>query len=179
MKKLVFWAAVCGLMFGSALFAEPGEEPKEGGDAEPVSFELFGYPYFVRNTVDPPEGESSLAVRIGSLKRFNEIFGVGMVMGPRPEMVDDGYFETHEIASFIEWGAVPWEYAVRSAVKKEKELIVKVSKSGEPIPSALFASPLILGFDRETLAGIEKISFVFMPKDASADETGEVFSTGR
>ena len=170
--------AVLGLAFGFAVFSAFGGEPIPGEGAGPVPFERFDYPYFVKNTVFPPEGESALALICGSAESFSETFGIGMVMGKRPKLIEDGYFETHEVAALIQWGPVPWEYTVRSAVRTGNELVFKVTRTGTPSSSATFASRLILGLGRETLEGVETITFDFIPEYALPAESGETVSVG-
>lgn len=178
MKFFLFSMAVIAGIFGMAAFSAGTEEP--GNDACAVSFEVFGYPYFVRNTVVPPEGASSLALAIDSLDVFDETFGVGMVMGTKPKFLEKEYFKTHEAAVLILWGDTPWEFTVRSAVKRDRRLVVKAEKSGTPSKTAFFASPLILGFEREQIAGVEQIVFEFVKADGS-DDAGpdESYSTDR
>ena len=169
MKFFLFSMAVIAGIFGMAAFSAGTEEP--GNDACAVSFEVFGYPYFVRNT---------LALAIDSLDVFGETFGVGMVMGTKPKFLEKEYFKTHEAAVLILWGDTPWEFTVRSAVKRDRRLVVKAEKSGTPCKTAVFASPLILGFEREQIAGVEQIVFEFVKADGS-DDAGpdESYSTDR
>ncbi len=77
MRFICYAAAVFGLIFGFAALPLFGEEPGAGSGAEAVPFEVFGYPYFVKNTVSPPEGESALALVLGSPESFSGTFGVG------------------------------------------------------------------------------------------------------
>ena len=179
MRFICYAAAVFGLIFGFAALPLFGEEPGAGSGAEAVPFEVFGYPYFVKNTVSPPEGESALALEIGTPDRFGETFGIGMVMGKRPKLIEADYFETHEVIAFVQWGPTPWEYTVRSAVRTGNELVFKVTRTGTPSPSATFAPRLILGVGRESLEGVEKVTFDFIPEDAPPTELGETFSVGR
>ena len=179
MRFICYAAAVFGLIFGFAALPLFGEEPGAGSGADAVPFEVFGYPYFVKNTVSPPEGESALALILGSPESFSDTFGIGMVMGKRPKLIGADYFKTHEVIAFVEWGPTPWEYTVRSAVRTGNEAVFKVSRTGTPSSSATFAPRLILGIDRESLEGIEKVTFDFVSEDAPPTELGETFSVGR
>ncbi len=177
--RLVLLSVTAGVCFFAAAFFRLSADSPNGADSEAVSCEVFAYPYFVKNTVSPPEGEEALVLRIDSLENFNEIFGVGMVMGKRPKLVDEDYFKTHEIGVLIFWGDTPWEYAVSSAERSESELIVKVVKTGTPNPSARFASPLILGVGRDELADIETIRFVVTEGDDAEKGEASVFAVER
>ena len=179
MRFIFSAAAVFGLIFGLAALPLFGEEPGAGSGAETVPFEVFGYPYFVKNTVSPPEGESALLLEIGTFDRFGETFGIGMVMGKRPKLIDEGYFKTHEVIAFVQWGPTPWEYTVRSAVRTGNELVFKVTRTGTPSPSATFAPRLILGVGRESLEGIEKISVAVAEEDGADAGTESVFTVVR
>ena len=182
MRSICSAAAVFGLIFGFAalpLFGEEPGGPAAGSGAEAVPFEVFGYPYFVKNTVSPPEGESALALVLDSPESFSGTFGIGMVMGKRPKLIGADYFKTHEVVAFVEWGPTPWEYKVRSAVRTGTELVFKVTRTGTPSPSATFAPRLILGVDRESLEGTEKITFRLVPENAPEDESGETVSVSR
>ena len=141
-----------------------------------VSFEQFGYPYFVKNTLSPPAGLRTLILVFDQYEKFDEVFGVGWVMGTDPHTIKADYFKDYRVVSFIEWGNVPWKYTIRRITKEGNRLIVKVSKTGVPSETAQFTPCVILGIPRAELNGTEKILFDFIPEDAPVTEAGEVIS---
>ena len=175
-----FWYfAAAGLALLGGAFSCGGLSAEEGesgpGAEREAAYDRYEYPYFVKNTVSPPEGESVLALSIGSKEEFDEVFGIGMVMGKAPRLIERDYFKTHTIFAFIEWGNTPWEYTVRKGGKTGRTLVFKVSRSGEASRSATFAPRLILGVDRNELDGVNEVIFDFIPADSPVTETGEQF----
>ncbi|MBQ3388844.1 MAG: hypothetical protein IJG60_06505 [Thermoguttaceae bacterium] len=178
MMRFWYFAAAGLALLGGAFFSGglSAEDGKSGQDAErEVAYDRYEYPYFVKNTVSPPEGESVLALPIGSKEDFDEIFGIGMVMGKAPRLIEKDYFKTHAVFAFIEWGNTPWEYTVRAGFRTGRALVFKVSRSGEASRSATFAPRLILGVDRSELDGVNEVIFDFIPAEAPVTETGEQF----
>ena len=177
--RIVFLSITAAVCFLAVTVFRLSADSSNGADSAAVSYEVFACPYFVKNTVSPPEGKDNLVLRIDSREKFNQTFGIGMVMGRRPKMIDEDYFKTHEIGVLIIWGDTPWEYTVSSAERSENNLVVRVVKAGTPNPAARFASPLILGVGRDELAGVETIRFVVTESGDAGEGSASVFTVER
>jgi hypothetical protein len=184
-RCLVFSVAIFALVFGFLSARCPAQSCSGGGndqvqqEGSAALYERYDYPYFVKNTVTPPKGETALVRLIESKEAFDEMFGVGMLMGTRPRLIEDDHFKEHVVVAFAEWGETPWEYTVRGVGKADRQLVVKVSKKGVPSTTAAFSPFLILVLGRETLDGVDKVLFDFIPEESPVTATGEVFSVSR
>ena len=178
MERCSFWlltavfAAACLAMCadGQKAFAENGDEPVN------LEFDRYVHPYFVLNTVEPAPKSSTRTGVAANAEEFAALFGIGRVMGPRPKEIPDGYFDSHKVVYFIEWGKVPWDYQVKEAAVRNGVLVVKCTKDGKPSEAATFAPHIIIGFEGKALEGVKKVSFEFLSANAAEGAKPEIVS---
>lgn len=113
---------------------------------EKVDFEHFARPYFVKNDAKLPANPAFLVIQ--DKKAFDEIFGVGFVMGQKPNLVGEKLFENHFVVAVIKSGRTAWKYDVQKVHVDKHKLIVEYSAKGDESATAKFTSPLILAVPR-------------------------------
>ena len=91
--------------------------------ADKVAYEVYARPYFVKNTVKLTDNQAFFVLQ--DKKSFDEIFGVGFVMGKKPKLVDDKLFEGNLIVTAIKSGNRLWTYEVEAVRVDKKQLIVQ------------------------------------------------------
>jgi hypothetical protein len=118
----------------------PGE--KKAGK---IAFEVYAKPYFVKNNVKLPDNPAFFVLQ--DKKAFDQIFGIGFVMGPKPKLVDEKHFEANLIVTVIKSGNTLWKYEVEKVHVDKKQLIVQYTANGKE-STAKFTVPLIVSVPR-------------------------------
>ena len=116
---------------------------------------------------DKPESFLAFTDRAG----FSKVFGVGFVMGKRPNVVPRGAFKTRLVVAVIKRGDAIWTYKVEKVTARGDALIV--SYKAEPKGgggSARYASPLILSVDK---GDYKTVTFVENGKKAGTAKVGK------
>ncbi len=115
-----------------------------GDKVEKIDGEIYKQPYFVKNTA-PLKGSPAFAV-VTSKKQFDEIFGVGFVMGQKYKLIDDKTFESKVVLVVVSKGAASFTYKdVRTESCKGKiTLHYTVEKKDS---SSTSAAPLIVAVE--------------------------------
>jgi hypothetical protein len=114
--------------------------------ADKLTFEVYARGYFVKNNASLPGNPAYLLLQ--DKKTFDQIFGIGFVMGPRPKLVDDKLFEKNLIATVIKSGKTLWKYEVEEVRLDKQRMIVQYKATGEESATATFNSPLIISVPR-------------------------------
>ena len=140
-----------------------GVLPSFSGDKkdDKIPFEVYAKGYFVKNSVKLQENPAFLA--LPDKKAFDEIFGVGVVMGAKPKFVDEKLFENNMIVSVIKAGNAITTYQVEKVSRDKNKLIVHYKAGDKGPTTAQFRSPLILSVPR---ADVAEVVFMENGKDA-------------
>jgi hypothetical protein len=117
-----------------------------------IAFEVYAKGHFVKNTVKL-EANPTFGV-IQDKKTFDQYFGIGVVMGGKPKLVDDKVFESNVVVTVIKSGSTLWKYEVEQVTRVRDRLVVKYAASGKESPSATFNSPLIFSVPRGDFAEV-------------------------
>jgi hypothetical protein len=140
MFSIRFTLALLAIVF-AVVPTQSGEKKK----AE-VAFEVYAKGYFVKNTVKLPTNPAFLVLQ--DKKAYDEIFGVGFVMGAKPTLVTDKLFDKSVVVTVIKSGDTPWKYEVEKVRIDKKQLVVQYKATGKANPDAKFNSPLIVSVPR-------------------------------
>lgn len=139
MSKLLLSALLTAGVLSTAA-AEKGEK----GDK--VEYKTYTSPYFEKNT-SGLKGDASFLV-LPDKKSFDAIFGVGFVMGKKPDTLTAADFDKKLVAGVIKRGNAIVTYKVTGVTSADGVLTVTyTTKAGEP-GTATFASPLIVAVDK-------------------------------
>jgi hypothetical protein len=147
MRTLCFAFALLTLGTATTLPIDAGDKKDDK-----VPFEIYAKGYFVKNNAKIPGNPAFLVVN--DKKAYDDIFGIGFVMGAKPKLVDEKLFESNVIVTVIKSGNTPWKYEVEKVERKKDQLIVRYTATGKESPSAKFTSPLILSVPRGDYAEI-------------------------
>ena len=139
-----------------------------GDKVEKIDGEIYKQPYFVKNTA-PLKGNPAYAV-VTSKKPFDEIFGVGFVMGQKYKLIDDKTFESKIILVVVNKGPATFSYKdVRTERCKGKiTLFYTVEKMAS---SSTSAAPLIVAVDA---SGSNRILFSEGGKESAQIELKDI-----
>ena len=111
-----------------------------------IEFEVYAKPYFVKNNVKLPDNPAFLVLQ--DKKTYDQIFGIGFVMGPKPKLVDEKLFEGNYIVTVIKSGSTLWKYEVDKVRVDKKQLIVHYTAKGKESAGAKYTVPLIVSVPR-------------------------------
>lgn len=148
--------AVCFAIF-SAVPAFAGDKKEDK-----VPFEVYAKGYFIKNTAKLPGNPAYLVLQ--DKKAFDEVFGVGVVMGAKPKFVDAKVFENNMIVAVIKAGNAITTYEVEKVRRDKNKLIVQYKAMAKDPSTAQFRSPLIVSVPR---ADVAEVVFVENGKEAS------------
>ena len=113
---------------------------------EKVEFKTFTRPYFEKNNSGLKGEESLLAVT--DQEKFDAIFGVGFVMGKKPDLLSKDAFEKQMVLSVIKRGSAITTYAVKGVTETDGTLYVDyTAETGAP-STAKFASPVLIAIPK-------------------------------
>jgi hypothetical protein len=128
--------------------------PVSSGDKkdDKITFEVFAKGYFVKNNAPLPGNPAYLILR--DMKSYDQIFGIGFVMGAKPNRVDEKLFAGHVVVSVIKSGNTLWKYEVEKVRRVKDQLIVHYTAMGKESATAKFNSPLIVAVPRGDYAEI-------------------------
>lgn len=110
-----------------------------------VNFEVFPR-YFVKNTVKLEKNPAFFVLQ--DKKGFDEVFGIGFVMGKKPKLVDANLFEKHLIVATVHSGNKLWTYDVEGVRIEKKQLIVQYKATAGKEGGAMFNSTLVVSAPR-------------------------------
>ena len=145
--RLCIGLLALGLGLSGVLPGSAGEKKEDK-----VAFEVYAKGYFVKNNAPPRDNPAYLIVQ--DKKGFEQIFGIGFVMGPKPKLVDEKLFEGNVIVTVIKSGSTLWKYEVEKVRRDKDRLVVHYSATGKESPSAKFTAPLILAVSRGDYAEV-------------------------
>ena len=129
------------LILCAALPIVSGEKKKDE-----TPFEVYAKGYFVKNTVKLPANPAFLVLQ--DKKAYDEIFGIGFVMGAKPKLVEEKLFEKSLVVTMIKSGSTLWKYEVEKVRVEKKQLIIEYKAMGKDSATAKYNSPLILSAPR-------------------------------
>ncbi len=113
---------------------------------EKVEFKTYGRPYFEKNN-SGLMGDQSFIV-ITDRATFDKIFGVGFVMGKKPDLLPKDAFDKQMVLSTIKRGPV-YTYSEVNVTGVDGVLYVQYEATTKGAGgTAKFASPLILAVDK-------------------------------
>jgi hypothetical protein len=141
MLSLRLGLPVLAILLCAAFPIVSGEKKKDE-----VSYEIYAKGYFVKNTVKLP-GASAYFV-LQDKKAYDEIFGIGFVMGAKPKLVDEKLFDKNLIVTVIKSGSTLWKYEVEKVRVDKKQLIVEYKATGKEAGGAKYTVPLIVSVPR-------------------------------
>jgi hypothetical protein len=140
--KFLFGLLAFGASTAPAMCAD--EVPK----GEKVEFKVYGRPYFEKNTSELTGDASFLA--IGTQAGFDKVFGVGFVMGKKPDLIPKDGFSKKLVVAAIKRANAVYEYKIESVTAADGVLYVKYTAEGKGAGGmAKFASPLIIAVDKK------------------------------
>jgi hypothetical protein len=140
--------------------------PVSSGDKkeDKAPFEVYAKGYFVKNKA--PVTANPAYVVLKDKKAYDEIFGVGVVMGAKPKFVDAKLFDNNMIVSVIKSGNAVTTYEVEGVRRDKTKLIVQY-KATTKDATAQFRSPLIISVPR---ADVLEVVFIENGKEVSKVE---------
>jgi hypothetical protein len=122
------------------------------GEAK-VAFQVHGG-YFESNR-SGLKGDASYLV-LTDAKRFDQIFGEAVVMGPRPNFLPADAFASKLVVAVIKRGTAPYEYKVDGVTAEGGVLTVRYSAAAkEGGGTAKFSSPLILSVGKGEYTAVD------------------------
>jgi hypothetical protein len=120
--------------------------PAFSGEGDKVAVEVYAKGYFVKNKAPLPGNPAYLVLQ--DKKAFDEIFGVGVVMGAKPKFVGAKLFDGNLIISVIKAGNSITTYEVEQVRRDKGKLVVQYKAMDKGATSAQFRSPLIVSVPR-------------------------------
>jgi hypothetical protein len=109
---------------GAVVLAQAADKPATAPAAREIRFDELAY-YFVKNTFEPVKDRPMCAV-FAKQEAFDEVFGVGMVMGAdRSKLLNPGDFDRHMAVSVMQPGNDIREIRIRKIRLEGKTLIVE------------------------------------------------------
>jgi hypothetical protein len=116
-------------VFFLAIAATPCSAADDVPKGEKVEFKVYARPYFEKNNSGLTGDASFLAV--GDQKKFDAIFGVGFVMGKRPEMLAKDAFDKQMVLSVIKRGNALYTYKVESVTAADGVISIVYTAAGK------------------------------------------------
>jgi hypothetical protein len=117
------------------------EGAKAADPGKPLKFTAHGAPYFVKNTFEPNAPQSFAVLK--SLAEFENVFGVGMVMGGKKPEIDAATFKSQIVLAVVKRGPM-CHYQVKSVAANAGGIEVRYEAKTDPPGSATFAVPMIV-----------------------------------
>lgn len=112
-----------------------------------VEAKVYTRPYFEKNNSGLMGDASYLAIT--GEKGFDAVFGVGFVMGKKPDLLPKDAFDKRLVLAVIKRGNVLYDYKDVSVTAADGVLYVKYTAEGKGAGgTAKFASPLIVAMDK-------------------------------
>lgn len=164
MRSPRFWLPALALVLCAALPIDSGEKKKEK-EKDEVPFEVYAKGYFVKNTAKLPGNPAFLVLQ--DKKAYDEIFGIGVVMGAKPKLVDDKLFEKNLVVAVIKSGNTLWKYEIEKVRVDKKQLIIQYTATGKENASAKYTVPLIVSVPRGEYT---EVVFIENGKEAGKQE---------
>lgn len=125
------------------LLAVPAMAEEKPAKGEKVEYQVYTAPYFEKNT-SGLKGDVSYLV-LPDKKGFDEAFGIGVVMGKKPDLISEGAFEKKLVIAVINGGDAPITYKVDGVTAADGALQISyTATAGKKSDTARFASPLII-----------------------------------
>lgn len=98
--------------------------------------------YFVSNKFEPDAAESFVV--ISDQERFDEVFGVAMVMDDKSHRLPEDAFKSNIVLAAIKRGGEVWEFKVEGVTIKDNVVELRYTTTSSKSDSATFSSPLIV-----------------------------------
>jgi hypothetical protein len=128
------------LVAGLAVYTAGADEIPKG---DKVDAKVYTKPYFEKNN-SGLTGEASF-LAIADQKGFDTVFGVGFVMGKKPDLLPKDAFDKKLVLAVIKRGNMVFEYKDVAVTKTDNVLYVAYTANGKGAGgTAKFASPLIV-----------------------------------
>jgi hypothetical protein len=148
---LTVLAALCLPLFVAAAPAPDTDNPK----GEKVAHDVHNG-HFVKNTFKPKGDSAYLAFT--DRDSFDNVFGIGRVIGGRQNFVPQDAFDKKMVVAAIKVGNAITTYKVEDVRADGKTLYVRyTAKAGAANPTATFASPLIVSLNK---GGYSSVVFI-------------------
>ncbi|MSU80566.1 MAG: hypothetical protein EXS16_21065 [Gemmataceae bacterium] len=113
---------------------------------EKVAYEIYAKNYFVKNSAPLPGNPAFLVLH--DKKSYDQIFGIGFVIGGKPKLVTESLFQKNLVITAIKSGNALWKYDVEKVTIEKQQLIIAYKATGKESPSAKFTVPLIVSVPR-------------------------------
>lgn len=130
-----------------------------------LSFDQYSG-YFVSNKFEPDAKESFVV--ISSQSRFDEVFGVGMVMQDKSHRLPKNAFKSNIVLTAIKRGKATWEYKVEGVTVEKGIVKVSYAVTSKETPETESACPLIISIHK---GEYKAIVFVENGKEVKTVET--------
>src|SRR5437762_211662 len=108
--------AALGLFVLASLPILSGEKKEDK-----IAFEVYAKGYFVKNNAPLPGNPAYLIVQ--DKKSYDQIFGIGFVMGAKPKLVEEKLFENSLVVSVVKSGSTLWKYEVEKVRRDKNQLV--------------------------------------------------------
>jgi hypothetical protein len=147
---------VLTLVLGSGLAVVAGDKATIAGKPAESSLPLDTYSgYFVSNKFEPDAAESFVVIQ--DQKRFDQVFGVAMVMRDKSHRLAKDAFDANLVLAVVKRGKAFWEYQVTAATVERGVVELRYTAKAKASDSATFACPLIVSIPKGKYA-----AFVFV-----------------
>jgi hypothetical protein len=150
--KVTLLAAGLAMLPACALVASAGDAVADKAVGQALKFDVYDG-YFVSNKFEPNAPTSFVVIQ--DQKRFDEVFGVGMVMGDRSHRLAAGTFDSQIVVSAIRRGRVFWGFKVQDVKVADGVVTLRYTASGTPQPSAEYACPLIVSIPKGAYKSVQ------------------------
>ncbi|MCE5268606.1 MAG: hypothetical protein LLG00_12040 [Planctomycetaceae bacterium] len=108
--------------------------------------------YFVSNKFEPNAAESFVVV--ANQKRFDEVFGVAMVMGDKSRRLAKDIFARSIVLTAIKRGNAVYEYKVQNVAERDGVVTIRYMVTSTPSDSASFACPMIVSIPNRNYSAV-------------------------
>lgn len=133
-----------------------------------VEYQVYPEAYFEKNT-SGLKGEASF-LALSDKKGFDNVFGVGVVMGKKPMLLPEGAFDKQLVLAVIKRGNAVTTYKVDGVTADAGVLQLRyTATTGQPT-TARFASPLIVAVPK---GDYKAVNFIENGKKAGSIELGK------
>lgn len=110
-------------------------------DETKLTFDTYSG-YFVSNKFERDAAASFVVIE--DQAKFDEVFGVAMVMDDKSHRLPEEPFKSHMVVAAIKRGKANCEYKVESVTVEKGVIRLQYTVTSEPTPETTFACPLIV-----------------------------------
>lgn len=150
-KILLLFFAIVSELGAPHACADVSREDLDRPTGKPLAHEVHDG-YFVSNKFERDKPASFVVIQ--DRKRFDEVFGVGFVMGDKSNRLKPDAFKSKMVVSAIKRGPAVTTYKVTSVTVHKGTLYLRYGAKTGPPGSATFACPLIVSVPKGSYSAV-------------------------